>query len=58
MTSYAQVMRAVQPGNASSVLVVVTQRGGSMYPFFSGNRTAKAQMVRDWVVTDKAAQTR
>jgi hypothetical protein len=58
MTSYAQVMRAVVPGNAASLLVIVTQPSGSMYPFFSGNRAAKAQMVFDWVVGNGAAQTR
>jgi mono/diheme cytochrome c family protein len=58
MTTYPQVMRAVRPGDASSLLVVVTQRNGSMYRFFSGSRSAKAQLVRDWVVTYQAAQTR
>ncbi len=58
MTSYAQVMRAVVPGNAASILVVVTQPGGSMYPFFNGNRASKAQLVFDWVVANGATQTR
>jgi hypothetical protein len=58
MTTYAQVMRAVQPGNPSSLLIYVTQRNGVMYPFFSGNRAAKAQMVYDWIVANQAAETR
>jgi hypothetical protein len=58
MTSYAQVMRAVRPGDASSPLVIVTQRNGSMYRYFSGNRATKSQMVFDWVVTNHAAETR
>jgi Planctomycete cytochrome C len=58
MTTYAQVMQAVRPGNASSALVVVTQRNGSMYRYFTGNRTTRAQMVRDWVVANGAAETR
>ncbi len=58
MTSYAQVMRAVRPGDARSVLVVVTQRNGSMYRYFSGNRATRSQMVLDWVVANQAAETR
>ncbi len=58
MTTYAQVMQAVRAGNAASALVVVTQKNGSMYRYFTGNRTTRAQMVRDWVVADGAAQTR
>jgi hypothetical protein len=61
MTTYQEVMRDVVAGNASSRLVTITQSNGSMYRYWSGNTTsrqAKAKMVRDWVVTDKAAQTR
>jgi hypothetical protein len=58
MSNYAAVMRAVSPGNASSPLVTSTQRTGSMYRYFSGDRAARAAMVRQWVVDDKAAQTR
>jgi hypothetical protein len=58
MTTYAQVMRAVRAGDASSPLVIVTQRNGSMYRYFSGSRSTKAQMVLDWVVANRAAETR
>jgi hypothetical protein len=58
MSSYSNVMRAVRVGSPSSALVLVTQRNGIMYPFFSGDRAAKSAMVAEWVVTDGAAQSR
>jgi hypothetical protein len=58
MSTYSAVMRAVSPGSASSTLVRVTQSNGSMYRYWSGNRTTKAALTRDWVVTSRAAQTR
>jgi len=50
MTTYAGVMAAVTPRSASSALVIVTQPGGVMYPFLSGDRASKAAMIRTWVV--------
>jgi Protein of unknown function (DUF3570) len=59
MDSYANVMRGVRPGDASSPLVRTTQSRGSMYRYWSGSsRAAKADMVLRWVVTSWAAQTR
>jgi hypothetical protein len=58
MTTYAEVMRDVQPGSASSRLVVLTQPRGSMYRYFTGDAQTKSAMVQKWVVTDRAAQTR
>ncbi|MBX7184899.1 MAG: hypothetical protein K1Y01_07105 [Vicinamibacteria bacterium] len=58
MSSYTAVMKAVTPGSASSTLVRVTQSNGSMYRYWSGDRQAKATKTRDWVVTNRAAQTR
>ncbi len=58
MSTYADVMAAVRPGSASSALVSTTQSRGSMYRYFSGNRTAKADLVRRWVVDFAAQQTR
>lgn len=58
MTTYANVMLAVAPGNANSALVVTTQPSGSMYRYFSVDRAGRADMVKRWVVDDKAAQTR
>jgi mono/diheme cytochrome c family protein len=61
MTTYAQVMTAVRPGSASSLLVLVTQRNGSMYRYFSGSsatRQAKADAVRTWIVTNHAQENR
>jgi hypothetical protein len=50
MTTYAGVMVAVTPRSASSALVIVTQPGGLMYPFLSGDRASKAAMIRTWVL--------
>ena len=58
MSTYAQVMAAVQPGKARSALVVTTQSNGSMYRYFSANRATKADLVRQWVVNFNAQQTR
>jgi hypothetical protein len=58
MTTYANVMRDVVAGSAASRLVVWTQPGGSMYRYFSVDRTGRADMVKRWVVDNKAAQSR
>ncbi len=58
MTTYAEVMRDVQPGNANSRLVALTQQSGSMYRYFTGDRQTKSAMLKKWVVTDRAAETR
>jgi hypothetical protein len=58
MSSYQAVMRAVRPGDASSTLVRVCQSSGSMYRYFSGTRSTKAQKVYDWVVKYGAAERR
>ena len=58
MSSYAAVMRAVTPGSASSLLVQKTQSNGSMYRYWTGNRATKAAMTLNWVVANKAAQSR
>ena len=58
MTTYANVMRDVTPGSAASRLVVWTQPSGSMYRYFSVDRAGRSDMVKRWVVDNKAAQTR
>ena len=50
MTSYSGAMAAVRAGSASSALVIVTQPGGVMYAFLSGDRAGKAAMIRTWVL--------
>jgi hypothetical protein len=50
MTTYAGVMTAVKARNASSALVIVTQPGGLMYSFLSGDRAGKSAMIRTWVL--------
>jgi hypothetical protein len=58
MSAYADVMKDVRVGDASSKLVVDTQPGGSMYRYFSGDQQMKAAMVFRWVVVYGAAQSR
>ena len=58
MSTYASVLRAVSPGSSSGTLVRVTQANGSMYRYWSVDRQAKANLTRDWVVTNRSAQTR
>ena len=41
---------AVKAGNASSALVIVTQPGGTMYGFLSGDRTSRAALIKTWVL--------
>jgi hypothetical protein len=56
LSTYANVMRTVSPGNTNSLLVLVTRVGGVMYGQFSGNRSQKATVIHDWVVSSNAAQ--
>lgn len=56
LSSYSGVMQVTAAGNASSILILVTQPGGAMYSQLSGNRNAKAGTIYDWVVNSKAAQ--
>jgi hypothetical protein len=55
-TTYPGVLRAVSPGSAQSILVRATSSRGIMYPELSGDRTAKSQVIYDWVVSSNAAQ--
>lgn len=56
LSSYSGVMQVTAAGNASSILILVTQPGGAMYSQLSGNRNTKAGTIYDWVVNSKAAQ--
>ena len=56
--TYAEVIRNQRPGDASSSLVVDAAPGGSMYQYWSGDRTTKATLVFRWMVTYHAAETR
>lgn len=58
LSTYANVMREVRAGSAASTLVRVSQSGGSMYREWSGNRSAKADLVRRWVVDFQAKENR
>jgi hypothetical protein len=50
MTTYAAVMTAVRAAGASSPLIIVTESGGLMYAFLTGDRASKAAMIRTWVM--------
>jgi hypothetical protein len=56
--SYSGAMAYVVPGSASSRLVRATQAGGSMNRYLSGDKAAKADLIRRWVVENGAAQSR
>jgi len=56
--SYAGTMGYVVAGSASSPLVRATQSSGSMYRYLSGDKAAKAELIRRWVVENGAAQSR
>jgi mono/diheme cytochrome c family protein len=58
LTTYAGVMTAVRPGDAQSRLVTITQSGGAMNRYLSGNSAGRADMIKRWVVTYNAAATR
>jgi hypothetical protein len=58
LSSYAGTLSVVSPGNPNSTLVTVTRAGGAMYSHLSGDRAAKAALIRAWVVDNNAAQSR
>lgn len=58
LASYGAVMAFVTPGSPSSLLVRVTQPGGSMNGRLSGDRAGKADLIRRWVVDNAAAESR
>ncbi len=51
LSTYAGTMRVVSAGNANSALVLATRSGGSMYGHLSGDRAAKSEIIRQWVVS-------
>jgi hypothetical protein len=55
-SSYSGVLAAVTVGSQNSLLVKAVQPAGTMYAALSGNRTAKVQLIYDWVVNSRAAQ--
>ena len=57
-STYSGAMRYVQPGNADSPLVVVTQPGGAMYGNLRGDAAGKSALIRRWVVENGALETR
>ena len=58
VSTYANVLRNLQPGSANSNLIRVTRSGGSMYFEWSGDRAGKAELVRRWIVEFQARENR
>lgn len=58
LDTYANVMRVVTPGSANSLIVRETGPGAEMYVNLSGDRQAKSDRIRAWVVSNSAAESR
>jgi len=58
LDSYANVMKVVRAGSASSLLVQVTRSNGIMFPNLTGDRAAKSALILAWVVNNNAAESR
>jgi hypothetical protein len=58
LSTYSGVMAYVQPGNSNSLLIAETRPGGGMNGYLSGDRNAKADLIRRWIVDYRAAQSR
>jgi len=48
----------LQAGSANSLLVRVTRSNGIMFPNLTGDRAAKSELLRSWVVDSRAAESR
>jgi hypothetical protein len=58
LSSYAAVLRTVQPGNAASQLIRESRAGGSMFRYWRSNATASAEIIRRWIVEFQARENR
>jgi Planctomycete cytochrome C len=58
LSSYAAVLRTLQPGNANSELIRQSRSGGSMYRYWRGDAAAQADLVRRWIVEFQARENR
>jgi hypothetical protein len=58
LSTYANVLRTATAGNANSALVRTTRSSGSMYGYLSGDRAAKSELIRAWVVDNAVAESR
>ena len=56
--TYAATIEGQRPGDASSSVVVDCAPGGSMYRYFSGDRTTAATVVFRWMVYYNAQESR
>ena len=56
LSTYANVMKTVTVGSASSRLILATRPGGIMYGQFRGSAGTKAGLIYDWIMTSGAAQ--
>jgi hypothetical protein len=58
LDTYADVMRVVTAGSANSLIVRETRPGAQMYVNLTGDRQAKSDLIRAWVVSASAAESR
>lgn len=58
LDTYANVIKVVRAGSASSLLVQVTRSNGIMFPNLTGDRAAKSALILAWVVNNNAAESR
>jgi hypothetical protein len=55
-STYNGVMTVVRPGDATSRLIQMTQPGGRMHTYLTGDRVGKAETIRRWIVEFAAAE--
>ncbi len=58
LSTYAGVLRVAQAGSANSLIVRETRSNGPMYVNLTGNRAAKSELIRAWVVDNRLAESR
>ena len=58
LSTLANVSRTFQPGSENSLLIRVSRSGGSMYREWRGSGSAKAELVRRWIVEFQARESR
>lgn len=58
LSTYASVLRTLQPGNANSELIRQSRSGGPMFRYWRGDAAAQADLVRRWIVEFQARESR
>ena len=58
LSTYAAVLRTLQPGNPGSELIRQSRSGGEMFRYWRGDGAAQADIVRRWIVEFQARESR